>query len=385
MRILLWTDAPWCKTAYGRQCRDLIRQLKGDGHEVAVLTKFGLGGGAIKWQDTFIYAPHKQSIGVDALRPVCAHFQADIVLSIYDVWAFPPNIKQFMPVPWIAYFPVDGSPVPAAAAQRLKNADWVTSYTRWGVDELHKAGIEAEYTPPGFDIDLFQPGDKHTARDELGLPNDAFIVTTVGANKGSPCRKSWSEIVGAFSLFQQDKDDVVFYAHTTKLPHGSQNGMFFDDYTQALGIPSHKLAFPDQNALFLGVPDEQMAQIYRASDVLLLPSRAEGFGFPVAEAQLCGIPVITIEAHALNEITVNGARIVNTVPQWIPQLQYWWRMPSVPEIAEKLEWYYRNRERGYFDEQAQAGRAHFVENYAHDVVWKRHWQPFIEKVEARLW
>ena len=50
MRILLWTDAPWDRTAYGRQCRDLITMLTANGHHVGVLAKHGLNGAAIEYK-----------------------------------------------------------------------------------------------------------------------------------------------------------------------------------------------------------------------------------------------------------------------------------------------------------------------------------------------
>jgi glycosyltransferase involved in cell wall biosynthesis len=39
--------------------------------------------------------------------------------------------------------------------------------------------------------------------------------------------------------------------------------------------------------------DQQLASLYRAADVFVLPYRGEGFGIPLAEALACGTPVIT--------------------------------------------------------------------------------------------
>jgi glycosyltransferase involved in cell wall biosynthesis len=47
---------------------------------------------------------------------------------------------------------------------------------------------------------------------------------------------------------------------------------------------------------FLGkVPAEKMADLYNYLDVLLYPSKYEGFGYPVLEAQSCGVPVIVYQ------------------------------------------------------------------------------------------
>lgn len=50
------------------------------------------------------------------------------------------------------------------------------------------------------------------------------------------------------------------------------------------------------------VPDEQLAALYRASTVLVLPSFSEGFGLPVLEAMACGVPVAVSNRFSLPEI-----------------------------------------------------------------------------------
>lgn len=45
-----------------------------------------------------------------------------------------------------------------------------------------------------------------------------------------------------------------------------------------------------------------LAAIYRRSAILLMPSAAEGFGLPVAEAMACGIPILVSNIEALREV-----------------------------------------------------------------------------------
>ncbi|MBU0527643.1 glycosyltransferase family 4 protein [Candidatus Micrarchaeota archaeon] len=56
---------------------------------------------------------------------------------------------------------------------------------------------------------------------------------------------------------------------------------------------------------FKGFADEKdLVKIYNSFDVFVFPSKMEGFGFPVLEAQKCGVPVVVKEAARISpEIT----------------------------------------------------------------------------------
>lgn len=52
--------------------------------------------------------------------------------------------------------------------------------------------------------------------------------------------------------------------------------------------------------------DAALAALYRSADVLLFPSRSEGFGLVAVEAMACGLPVICVDDTALKEIVPQG-------------------------------------------------------------------------------
>ena len=55
------------------------------------------------------------------------------------------------------------------------------------------------------------------------------------------------------------------------------------------------------------LPDEVISDFYRLADALLLPSREEGFGIPILEAGLAGIPVFCSDIPPLRELGADFA------------------------------------------------------------------------------
>jgi glycosyltransferase involved in cell wall biosynthesis len=57
--------------------------------------------------------------------------------------------------------------------------------------------------------------------------------------------------------------------------------------------------------------DEQLRALYTGALALLFPSLAEGFGWPILEAQACACPVITSDRSPMTEIAGNTAILIN--------------------------------------------------------------------------
>jgi glycosyltransferase involved in cell wall biosynthesis len=377
------TNSPFAPTGYGIQMREIGKRLIEDGHEVAVACNFGLSGAAINWNGMVLYPLRMQEQCADVIGHYAQHFGADICVTLYDVWALPGNWRERCGVPWAAMVPLDGAPINRHATKRLQTAQYVIAYSQHAQVMLEQAGFDVDYCPHGIDTGVYQPGDKSEARRKLGIPQDRYMISTVAANKGYPPRKAWPEMFTAVSRFAKNHGDILYYCHTTKRPYGSGNqGIYLDQLQDAVGMPDGIMAYPDPGAMAIGVPDEQIAKIYQASDVMLLTSMGEGFGLPIIEAQACGCPVVTQDCTAMSEITANGISIPPIQGMWLPQLEYWWQVPFVEWITQALE---KIRAREDADKQNQSGVEYIQENYDYDAVWAKHWRPLIKKIEYTIW
>jgi glycosyltransferase involved in cell wall biosynthesis len=101
-------------------------------------------------------------------------------------------------------------------------------------------------------------------------------------------------------------------------PHNPANRDYFDKLTSLrdeLGLHSVVFFLAELTSDF--VPDRVITDLYRLADALLLPSREEGFGLPILEAGLTGIPVFCTDIPALKEL--GGAHVSYFSPDEKPE------------------------------------------------------------------
>jgi glycosyltransferase involved in cell wall biosynthesis len=63
-----------------------------------------------------------------------------------------------------------------------------------------------------------------------------------------------------------------------------------------------QLALEEQVVFSSGISDAELCWLYRRCEALVVPSRVEGFCFPVAEALQCGTPIVCSDIEVLREV-----------------------------------------------------------------------------------
>jgi glycosyltransferase involved in cell wall biosynthesis len=106
------------------------------------------------------------------------------------------------------------------------------------------------------------------------------------------------------------------------------------------------------------LPDAEMPALYAGARALVLPSFNEGFGFPLAEAMICGTPCVVADAGSLPEVAGGAALLFppHDVGALTRQLR---RVLTEPELARELVEKGRHRARA-FDAATAAAKTYAV-------------------------
>jgi D-inositol-3-phosphate glycosyltransferase len=268
-------------------------------------------GEQMVYQDMNVVGGNGDTRG-DLMGDYAERFNADAILTLKDPYVYNLHTLRNVPVPWVATVPADTEPVSALVLEHINFASARLAISRNGHTMLAQHGVPAHYTPLGIDTAFWCPGDQAEARTALNIPEGEFVVAFVGANQTRPSRKALEQILLAWAQFlhrhRATHPGAILYLHTRL---GAEFGGYdLNTMIEAFGIPDRNWRAADQVAYQGGyIPREQVRTVYRAADVLVSPSTGEGFGFPLVEAQSCGVPCIAMEYTAMRDTLWSGWRI----------------------------------------------------------------------------
>ncbi len=380
----------WASSGYGVQGASLLPRLAdlpevGGRDNVAQFAWYGLQGGIHQVNGFRIYPAGMDPYGNDIIESHTKHFGANLVITLIDNWVLKDIAKKVAPALWVPWFPIDHQPVPEQILNSLAGAHLPLTYSKWGHDELIKAGVENTYIPHGLEPAVFKINPDLAAvqafKQQLA-PGCEHLTVMVAANKGYPDRKAFQVQLRAWAQFAKDKPNARLYLHTE--PTTLYGGIDFGAFINHLGI-ADQVYFPQRYDYFCGFSAEYMAMMYNAADVLLGASMAEGFGIPLIEAQACGCPVITTHFTAMPELVRWGVAVPPADLFWTP-LNSWQAWPDVRGIHQVLEEMYAQWEPAHAWPMSARFRASEAihSEYSWDVIVRDNWAPLMARLAGEV-
>lgn len=377
MRILIHSNAPWAATGYGVQTKLIAPRLAAAGHDVAISAFYGLEGNVMSWGGMTVYPRAFHPYGMDVVAQHADDHKADIILTLVDAWVVDPVRITASGARWVPLFPVDHDPMPAPVLKAVKQAFQSITYSRHGFESARAEGLDPLYCPHGVDTTAFSPVPQAEAREKLGIPEDAFLVGIVAANKGTPSRKALPTQLEAFARLHERHPEALLYLHTHLTPE--MDGLDLETTIRALGIPEEAVKVCNQYRNILGYSDPVMAAVYSCMDVLSSATMGEGFGVPIIEAQACGVPVIVGDWTSMPELVGAGWKVTECERVLTPMGAYQY-LPTVDGVLEAMEHAYAARG----DERLRTQAREFATGYDADAVTDQYWVPALARIAEMM-
>ncbi len=166
--------------------------------------------------------------------------------------------------------------------------------------DLYDAAPDKVHTvAPGVDLDMFRPGDQAAARAALGIAPDATVFAFVG--RIQPLKAPDVLLRAAAELLARGavaRERLVVVVVGGPSGTGLEAPTALQELAATLGIADVVRFLPPRRGAAL-------RDVYRAADVVAVPSHNESFGLVALEAQACGTPVVAAAVGGLPVAVAN--------------------------------------------------------------------------------
>jgi glycosyltransferase involved in cell wall biosynthesis len=185
--------------------------------------------------------------------------------------------------------------------------------SQWMADLAKRSSLFADtpmrVIPYGLDTEIYQPIDRFQARQQLNLPTDRQLILFGAVNAASDPRKGFDLLMAALALLppeRRERVDLVLLGATR--PQVEPN----------FGLATHYLGSVREGL--------DLARVYGAADVFVLPSREDNLPNMILEALACGTPCVSFG--------------VGGIPEAINHLQNGYIAPAfeTAELARGIDW-----------------------------------------------
>ena len=157
---------------------------------------------------------------------------------------------------------------------------------------------------PGVDLRTFRPGSQAAGRVQYGLSDDDIVLLFVG--RLQPLKAPDVLVAAAAELVVRHPE---WRPRLKVIINGGPSGSGIE---RAEELPKliADLGLQDVVHLMDPIPRDRLPDLYRAADVVVVPSYSESFGLVAVEAQACGTPVVASRVGGLTTAVGDGGVLV---------------------------------------------------------------------------
>lgn len=184
---------------------------------------------------------------------------------------------------WVMFYPIEW------LAAHLTDVLITINQEDYALAKKHMHAKEIVYTPSvGLNTERLRAMEPDLSlRSKLGIPEDAFVVLSVGE-----VNKNKNHQVGIKALAQINRSDIYYVV--------CGNGPLIEQNREL----AQKLDVGDR-VHFVGYHNN-VGAFYQIADAFLFPSLREGFGMAAAEATYFGVPVIASKVRGVTDFCRDG-------------------------------------------------------------------------------
>ena len=353
MAKILYCGDAFVETGFGRVAENLLPALA-EHYEVVVMAtnyhadphdearKYRVYPAMTHGTDPF--GSHRIAEIVQKEKPDLIWVTNDFWIAI-NLWEQIKDLKEALGFKFFCYTPIDSYGIYPETIPATAEWDGLATYTEFGAKELKIAGYtkHIDVVGHGTDFTKFFPMNKKACREELGVPQDVFVV--FNGNRNQP-RKRIDLTIKGFIEFAKDKPDARLWLHMGKKDMGWDLVPLFKRVARDAGYDATgKLiltspSFSTDNCL----PIEQLNKVYNAVDIGVNTCIGEGWGLVNTEHAATGVAQLVPDHTSLKEIFDDVPRI--PIESWEVDRNYGLDrgQPSPSEMARILTEYYDNPE-----------------------------------------
>ena len=351
MKILIWSHSPLLGTGLAKGAHHLGKGLS-EKHKIYILSQF-YSGKPLEVDGYTVLPTPSGSTGVELIMYYYNRYRPDLIITWLN-WHSVGDIK----VPNVVYYtPIESQIVPPFFR------DWISSRIVVPASQFSRDLLNKDfYIPLGVDTEIYKP---------LPRIEDKFVVGFVGMNER---RKMLDRLVKAFDIFAKDKDDVLLSLHTTPNPiDPTQWGWDLNHLLRRFDL-SGKVRITGHVPYALS--DVELCKLYNSFSVYASTSSAEGFGFPVLEAQSCGVPCIVSDNTSHTELVKGHGELVPCDDSIIAGFGEELMLVNVDEFVKRLN-------KLYYDRKLLKSYSKDSRKFASQYDWKviiNKWDDFLNRL-----